>query len=160
VRPRVVLRGKNEYSTLVLGVFAYKMLGAQVAVWIARLAMPLIPSLDTVELTATDGPLRPSGVLEIKILDPLRIQCGDATLDASTLGGINPRQILEILLLNLGTPVFKDRLIDILWAGRPPAEALPTLGKLRQRPAPAPAALRHAAQWQLHLQRAGHRRRR
>jgi DNA-binding SARP family transcriptional activator/CheY-like chemotaxis protein len=30
-------------------------------------------------------------------------------------------------LLNLGVPVSKDRLIDILWAGQAPAEALPTL---------------------------------
>ncbi|MET3922972.1 DNA-binding SARP family transcriptional activator [Arthrobacter sp. UYEF20] len=66
-------------------------------------------------------------VLDVRILGPLRIQRGGEILDAGELGGPKPRQILEILLLNLGTPVSKDRLIDLLWAGRPPAEALPTL---------------------------------
>jgi DNA-binding NarL/FixJ family response regulator/DNA-binding SARP family transcriptional activator len=89
--------------------------------------MPTVPSLDTTEVATLDGPLPPSRVLDIHILGPLRIQCGDAILAAGELGGTKPRQILEILLLNLGAPVSKDRLIDILWAGRPPAEALPTL---------------------------------
>ncbi|MFF2029245.1 BTAD domain-containing putative transcriptional regulator [Arthrobacter sp. NPDC058192] len=66
-------------------------------------------------------------VLEIRILGPLRIRRGAEVLEAGELGGTKPRQILEILLLKLGTPVSKDRLADLLWAGRPPAEALPTL---------------------------------
>jgi DNA-binding NarL/FixJ family response regulator/DNA-binding SARP family transcriptional activator len=89
--------------------------------------MLLNPLQETTEQSIVDGTPRPPGVLNIKILGPLRIQCGNATLDASGLGGTKPRQILEILLLNLGMPVSKDRLIDVLWAGRPPAEALPTL---------------------------------
>ena len=43
------------------------------------------------------------------------------------LGGPKPRQVLEILLLKLGTPVSKNHLIDVLWNGQPPAEALSTL---------------------------------
>ena len=36
-------------------------------------------------------------------------------LTAADLGGCKPRHILEILLLNLGTPVSKTRLIEMLW---------------------------------------------
>ncbi|MEC5179639.1 BTAD domain-containing putative transcriptional regulator [Arthrobacter sp. CG_A4] len=71
--------------------------------------------------------LRTQGILDIRILGPLRIRRGGAVLESGGLGGPKPRQILEILLLNLGMPVSKDRLIEVLWAGRPPAEALPTL---------------------------------
>ncbi|ALV42450.1 hypothetical protein AU252_15915 [Pseudarthrobacter sulfonivorans] len=69
------------------------------------------------------GPRR----LDARIIGPLRIQRGDAVLGYGELGGPKPRQILELLLLNLGAPVSKDRLIDILWAGQAPPEALPTL---------------------------------
>lgn len=65
--------------------------------------------------------------LEVKLMGPLRIRRGGATLGPRELGGPKPRQILEILLLSLGSPVSKDRLIDILWEGQGPAEALPTL---------------------------------
>jgi DNA-binding NarL/FixJ family response regulator/DNA-binding SARP family transcriptional activator len=60
-------------------------------------------------------------------MGPLRIRRGDEILEPGELGGPKPRQILEILLLSLGTPVSKHRLIDVLWAGRPPAEALSSL---------------------------------
>lgn len=65
--------------------------------------------------------------MSVRIIGSLRIQRGATTLDAWHLGGCKPRQILEILLLNLGTPVSKDRLIELLWGGCPPAEARPSL---------------------------------
>ncbi|WP_081746885.1 BTAD domain-containing putative transcriptional regulator [Arthrobacter sp. H5] len=65
--------------------------------------------------------------LSVNIIGSLRIVRGDTVLDANAVGGPKPRQILEILLLHLGNPVSKDRLIELLWNGRPPAEALPTL---------------------------------
>ena len=65
--------------------------------------------------------------LSVQIIGSLRIQRGTTTLDAGHLGGCKPRQILEILLLSLGTPVSKDRLIELLWGGCPPAEARPSL---------------------------------
>ncbi len=77
--------------------------------------------------STTEGDVLPPCLLEVRILGPLRIRRGGEVLEAGELGGPKPRQILEILLLNLGTPVSKDRLIDVLWGGRPPAEALPTL---------------------------------
>lgn len=65
--------------------------------------------------------------LSVRIIGSLRIQRGATTLDAWRLGGCKPRQILEILLLNVGTPVSKDRLIELLWGGCPPPEARPSL---------------------------------
>ncbi|MEV5050162.1 response regulator [Arthrobacter sp. LAR12-1-1.1] len=76
---------------------------------------------------STTGDVLPQCVLEVRLLGPLRIRRGAEVIDAGELGGPKPRQVLEILLLNLGTPISKDRLIDVLWSGRPPAEALPTL---------------------------------
>lgn len=77
--------------------------------------------------SAAAGDSLPRPVLEVHVLGPLRIRRGGDVIEAGELGGPKPRQILEILLLNLGTAVSKDRLIDVLWAGQPPAEALPTL---------------------------------
>ncbi|MHA7299672.1 BTAD domain-containing putative transcriptional regulator [Pseudarthrobacter sp. MDT1-22] len=89
--------------------------------------------MNSVELAVSDDTM-PSvltgpgpGRLGARIIGPLRIQRGDAVLGYGELGGPKPRQILELLLLNLGAPVSKDRLIDILWAGQAPPEALPTL---------------------------------
>ena len=89
--------------------------------------MPPIPTHASAGPLTTEAGFLPQPVLEVRILGPLRIRRGGEAIEAGELGGPKPRQILEILLLNLGTPVSKDRLIDVLWAGRPPAEALSTL---------------------------------
>ncbi|TFC93941.1 MULTISPECIES: BTAD domain-containing putative transcriptional regulator [Cryobacterium] len=65
--------------------------------------------------------------LTIRILGTLRIDRSGTRLSAHDLGGTKPRQILELLLLQLGRPLSKERLIALLWDGHPPAEALPTL---------------------------------
>ncbi len=65
--------------------------------------------------------------ITIQILGSLRVSRGGVVLGANHLGGPKPRQILEILLLQLGTPISKERMIDLLWDGNPPAEAQPTL---------------------------------
>lgn len=65
--------------------------------------------------------------LRIRLFGSLQIRRGDVVLGASDLGGPKPRQILEILLLHRGRPVSNDLLIELLWAGHPPAEAQPTL---------------------------------
>ncbi|QHK20090.1 response regulator [Pseudarthrobacter psychrotolerans] len=88
------------------------------------ISVDLAVSDDTMPFVLTGpGP----GRLDVRIIGPLRIQRGDAALGYGELGGPKPRQILELLLLNLGAPVSKDRLIHILWAGQAPPEALPTL---------------------------------
>ncbi|MFF2243490.1 response regulator [Arthrobacter sp. NPDC058130] len=85
------------------------------------------PMYESAGPSAATGDLLPQPVLDVRILGPLLIRRGGEVIEAGELGGPKPRQILEILLLNLGTAVSKDRLIDVLWAGQPPAEALPTL---------------------------------
>ncbi|MDQ4046807.1 MAG: response regulator, partial [Actinomycetota bacterium] len=74
-------------------------------------------------LTEGGAPAR----LSINILGPLKVRRGDVVIGSHELGGPKPRQVLEILLLKLGTPVSKNHLIDVLWNGQPPAEALSTL---------------------------------
>ncbi|WP_219816560.1 hypothetical protein [Arthrobacter sp. Y81] len=61
------------------------------------------------------GPRRraPSRKLDVSIPGPLTIRRGTKTLGAHELGGPKPRQILEILLLHLGAPVSKGRLINL-----------------------------------------------
>ncbi|OFI37355.1 histidine kinase [Arthrobacter sp. SW1] len=65
--------------------------------------------------------------LRIDIIGPLRIRRGDIALSAADLGGPKPRQVLEILLLSLGSAVSKNRIMELLWEGRHPAVAQPTL---------------------------------
>nr|WP_297423525.1 BTAD domain-containing putative transcriptional regulator [uncultured Actinotalea sp.] len=75
---------------------------------------------------------------------------GETELDARALGGVKPRQVLEILALHHGSPVSKARLADLLWPGRAPGENLATLESyvsvLRQRVGalgvPGPAVVR------------------
>jgi DNA-binding SARP family transcriptional activator len=68
-----------------------------------------------------------STLLSVQLFGNLTVRRGSVVLRAHQLGGPKPRQILEILLMHLGLPVSKDRLIELLWGGRAPAEALPTL---------------------------------
>ncbi len=65
--------------------------------------------------------------LRISVLGPLTIRRGNVELRANDLGGPKPRQVLEILLLNLGSAVSKTRIMDLLWGDNHPAVALPTL---------------------------------
>lgn len=75
--------------------------------------------------------------VRIRLLGTLRISDGEGALDARELGGVKPRQVLEILALHHGSPVSKARLADLLWPGRGPGENLATLESyvsvLRQR---------------------------
>ncbi|WP_150307099.1 AfsR/SARP family transcriptional regulator [Planctomonas psychrotolerans] len=65
--------------------------------------------------------------LAVTVIGPLTVRRGAVVLDAHSLGGPKPRQIFEILLLNIGLPVSKARLIDLLWGDAPPREALTSL---------------------------------
>jgi DNA-binding SARP family transcriptional activator len=72
-------------------------------------------------------PARPDDTndrLAVRLIGPLTVRRGAAVIDAHGLGGPKPRQIFEILLLHLGVPVSKDRIIDLLWGAHPPREAL------------------------------------
>lgn len=65
--------------------------------------------------------------LKITMLGALEVFGDGKVLQAHQLGGPKARQILEILLLHLGTPVSKGLLIDLLWDGRAPQAAISTL---------------------------------
>lgn len=65
--------------------------------------------------------------LTVTMLGNLSVRRGRETLQANQLGGPKARQILEILMLHLGTPVSKSMLIDMLWDGEAPLAAISTL---------------------------------
>src|SRR3954453_9488463 len=64
--------------------------------------------------------------LRIKLFGPTTVLLTDGTA-VTDLGGIKPRQVLEMLALSVGTPVTKDRLGDQLWDGNPPRPYIATL---------------------------------
>lgn len=61
--------------------------------------------------------------LSVQVIGPFVVRRGSRTLTAKELGGPRQRRILEILLLQLGTPVSKQRLVDLLWGADAPAAA-------------------------------------
>ena len=67
------------------------------------------------------------GRVSAKVLGTLQIRRGSEVLSAQQLGGPKSRQILEILLLHLGSAVSKGTLIDMLWMESAPSTAVSTL---------------------------------
>jgi DNA-binding SARP family transcriptional activator len=65
--------------------------------------------------------------LSVRVLGPLVVARGEHVLTDKELGGPRQRQILEILLLQPGIPVSKQRLVDLVWGERAPAGALGTV---------------------------------
>jgi DNA-binding SARP family transcriptional activator len=58
--------------------------------------------------------------LAVRLFGPLAVDDGVSTLGAGDLGGVRPKQVLEILLTARGHRVSTDRLAELLWAeGRP-----------------------------------------
>lgn len=66
-------------------------------------------------------------MMNITLFGPTTVATDDATYGASDLGGVKPRQILEILAASAGAPIAKERLADLLWEGNPPKSYLGTL---------------------------------
>ena len=66
-------------------------------------------------------------VISVRLFGTFEIRRNGAVLTAADMGGCKPRHILEILLLNLGTPVSKTRLVEILWGPRASSGAIATL---------------------------------
>ena len=66
-------------------------------------------------------------MIDIKLFGPTVISGAGTRLVASDLGGSKPRQLLEMLALDLGTPIAKDLLAERLWDGRPPASYIATV---------------------------------
>jgi DNA-binding SARP family transcriptional activator len=63
----------------------------------------------------------------IKLFGPTSVVTDAGGVPISDLGGVKPRQILEILAASPGAPVTKDRLADLLWDGEPPKSYIGTL---------------------------------
>jgi DNA-binding SARP family transcriptional activator len=66
-------------------------------------------------------------MIEIKLFGPTVISGAGGRLGGSDLGGSKPRQLLEMLALDVGTPIAKDLLAERLWDGRPPASYIATV---------------------------------
>ena len=66
-------------------------------------------------------------MLEIKLFGAMSVTTPNGTVTASELGGVKPRQILEILAISPGIPVPKHQLADLLWDGCPPRSYVSTL---------------------------------
>ena len=68
----------------------------------------------------------PAGV-SVKLFGPLEITVGERRIGAGDLGGIRPKQVLEILLAARGASIPTDRLADVLWGHELPLNALNSL---------------------------------
>jgi DNA-binding SARP family transcriptional activator len=66
-------------------------------------------------------------MLHIQLFGPTTVSPDEGGIPVRNLGGVKPRQILEILAATPGTPVTKDRLADLLWDGEPPKSYVGTL---------------------------------
>lgn len=65
-------------------------------------------------------------MFDIHLFGPTTVACGDIRSTAADLAG-KPRQLLEMLALDVGTPVSKELLSERLWDGHPPRAYIPTL---------------------------------
>ena len=59
-------------------------------------------------------------IIGIKMFGPLEVRIEGLRLGRRELGGVKPRRLLEVLLLERGRFVSKDRIAELLWG-----EALP-----------------------------------
>src|SRR4051794_41958101 len=67
------------------------------------------------------------GKIQIKLFGTTTVVLSDGST-VTELGGIKPRQILEMLAASAGTPISKDRLVEQLWGENPPRTYNATLG--------------------------------
>ncbi|MDD1477684.1 AfsR/SARP family transcriptional regulator [Arthrobacter sp. H16F315] len=74
-----------------------------------------------------ENPSEPTVAISVRLFGSFEVRRNGTVLKAADLGGCKPRHILEILLLNLGTPVSKARLVEILWGPRASGGAVATL---------------------------------
>ena len=58
--------------------------------------------------------------LVISLLGPLAIEDGERRLGPGDLGGVRPKQVLQILLAARGHRVPVDRLSELIWGDQPP----------------------------------------
>ena len=63
----------------------------------------------------------------VRLFGPISVGRGDASLGPRDFGGVKPKQLIELLLLERGRTVSKDRLADELWGEALPVSAAGTL---------------------------------
>ncbi len=68
-----------------------------------------------------------NSTITIRLFGPTSCEVDGRVVPPSEMGGVKPRQILEILALSLGSPVAKDHLAELLWPTDPPASYVGTL---------------------------------
>jgi DNA-binding SARP family transcriptional activator len=66
-------------------------------------------------------------MLTVRLFGPTSCEVDGRVVTPAEMGGVKPRQILEILALSLGAPVAKDHLADLLWPAEPPTSYIGTL---------------------------------
>jgi len=66
-------------------------------------------------------------MLHIRLFGATAVLTDGESTPVTDLGGVKPRQILEILASSPGAPVTKDRLAELLWDGQPPKSYVGTL---------------------------------
>lgn len=68
-----------------------------------------------------------SPILSVQLFGNFELRRDDIVLTSADMGGCKPRHILEILLLNFGSAMSKDGLIEVLWGRHAPDGAVATL---------------------------------
>ena len=66
-------------------------------------------------------------MIQVQLIGATQVRAGARVLEGRDFGGVKPRQLLELLALQVGVPVSKERLADLLWGGEPPASYVATL---------------------------------
>lgn len=74
-----------------------------------------------------DTPAVPHQPIKVQLIGSLRIRTPERVLDAYSLGGTKPRQLLEILLLHRGAALSRNEAIELLWDGDPPGSPVACL---------------------------------
>ena len=68
-------------------------------------------------------------MIEIKLFGTTVVDDGTSQVAGTALGGVKPRQLLEMLATDLGNPLSKDLLAERLWEGNACGRAAPAGGK-------------------------------
>ena len=66
-------------------------------------------------------------MFKVQMFGSLVVDCGERQLSGRDFGGVKPKHLLEVLLINRGRAVTKDELADALWGDRLPRDQVATL---------------------------------
>jgi DNA-binding SARP family transcriptional activator/pimeloyl-ACP methyl ester carboxylesterase len=68
-----------------------------------------------------------AGTVAVRMFGPLQVEAGGTRLGPRDLGGVKPKQLLEVLLVERGRPVPKERIAELLWGEAQPRRAAATI---------------------------------